>query len=181
LSVLNYAPLEALLYALAVSCQFYAAFRLGERRITPRVLGLLAVGLALTAAFASVEYRLLPSVSEISLAVRAKPPLRELPPGWGEGLAAEQRALSIVLARSAYENYGKLIEYVERDGKRVRFSPAEADIENRAKVLAMDMSLENRTELLSAAWRRWLTSTLATLLFGYLIGRLDARSKSAGA
>ncbi len=181
MSTLNYAPLEALLYALAVSCQFYGALCFAEGRLTARAILLLVAGLLLTAAFASIEYRLLPSVLEVSDAIKIKFPFKELPSNWGEGLSPDQRAFSIVLARGAYENDGKLIEYVERDGRRVRFAPTETDIENRARKLAIDMTLDTRRDLLSAAWRRWITSTLATLLFGFVVGRAGRVSKSAGA
>ena len=179
MGALTFAPFEALVYAVAVSCQFYGGLSFGRRRFGRRAVALLAVGLAITSLFAFTEYRLLPSMLQFSAVLKEKLPLRELPPKWGENLSPDQRAASILFAKGAYVDHGKLIEYVDREGKRVRFAPSEEDIEERARKLARDVTLDTRNDLISLAWRRWLTTTIAVLLFGFLVGRTEhAHAKS---
>ncbi len=181
MGAIGFPPLEALIYALAVCCLFYGALRFGQKRFTRKVAFLALVGVTITAFFAFAEYRLVPSMLEASKLIEWKLPLRELPEKWGENMPPDQRALSIIFAKQAYTDYGKLIEYVDKSGSRVRFSPTEKDVENRAQAIAVTSVLDTRNELLSTSWRRWLTTTMATLLFGFVIGRTERPSARAGA
>jgi hypothetical protein len=176
MGAIGFPPLEALVYALAVCCLFYGALCAGQRRFSRKAVLLALFGVTVTAFYAFIEYRLLPSMLEASKLVEWKLPLRELPPKWGESLSSEQRAFPAILARQAYTDYGKLIEYVDRSGNRVRFLPTDEDIQNRAETIARTDELDTRNELLSTAWRRWLTTTIAILLLGFLIGRTESPS-----
>ena len=181
MSAIGFPPLEALVYALAVCCLFYAALRFGQGRFTRKVAHFALFGLSITALFATIEYRLVPSMSEVSKLIEWKLPLRELSPKWGESMPPDQRAMSIIFAKQAYTDYGKLIEYVDKSGSRVHFSPTEEDIENRAQTIARTSELDTRNELLSTSWRRWLTTTIAVLLFGFVVGRVGSPNARADA
>lgn len=168
-------------HALAACCLFYGALRLGERGLTRKALAPLMVGFVLAANFALGEFYSVSSMLQGSSLLQKKPRLAEFPPNWGEGLTAEQKAASIIVARSAFHWYGKLIEYVDRDGRRILFSPTEKDIQERDDVLTAIARFDTVSGLSRGVADRWLITAIATLVFGFVAGRMARRSAKTDA
>jgi hypothetical protein len=150
---------------------FYGAYLTVQRGSTKDVALALGTGLVLTLGAVFVEVHSTSFRIKLSSSLHQKTPLRELPPGWGKDFSPEQRKLSIFLARAAFNDHGRLIQYMQGDGTLVTFAPTEADIRGRDEVMAAKAGLDAVNAFLPAYPIRWLSMSLTALALGAILGR----------
>ncbi len=151
---------------------FYGTLRLAERRSGKLTVFLLSIGLLIGSAEV-VKYHWMSSLmaNSASLLHREKSPLRELPQEWGKDLSPAQRAQSIIVARLAFDDHGRLIEYVEENGNRIRFVPTEEDIRRRDAIVSAAAKFDELSAFSKMQMSRWVVMALTALAAGYFFGR----------
>jgi hypothetical protein len=176
------AVLDCVGEATVVSFVFCAAFLVfrgsGSRKQTGWVIaGALALGVAAVSLdVAQASFR-----SKVAPYLHTSTPLRKLPPGWGKDLSPDQREQSIYLARAAFNDHGRLIEYMRGDGSLVTFAPTEADIRKREEVLLAVARFDAVNLALPTYPVRWLAMILTAVALGFLLGRSGLQKKNATA
>jgi phosphopantetheinyl transferase (holo-ACP synthase) len=101
-----------------------------------------------------------------------RPVLLELPANAEKSMPAENRYVSMLMAKNAYVYYGKITEYVRTTGERATFSPSADDINERDRLVKMEASIDVLQALASRfAFKEAVLLLVATLL-GYLIGAM---------
>jgi hypothetical protein len=151
-----------------VFCGAYLMVRGGSKKEVALALG---TGLVLTLGAVFLEVHSTSFRIKLSSYLHQQTPLRELPPGWGKDVSPEQRKLSIFLARAAFNDHGRLIQYMQGDGTLVKFVPTEADIRSRDEVLAAKAGFDAVNAFLPAYPIRWLSMSLTAFALGAILGR----------
>ena len=175
--VLDYAVEAAALCSL-----FYGALLLAERRSGKLAIFILAFGLLVSVGHIFKDIWTPSFMSkQTALLHREQLPVREVPAGWGKDMSPEQRVRSIILARNAFTDHGKLIDYVDASGNRVRFAPTEEDIHGRDTLLILTAQFDDTLSCLAMLKFHWITIAIASLVLGYCFGRSAlTRSVSTG-
>ena len=174
--------LDYVVEAAALCSLFYGALLLAERRAGKLAIFILAFGLLVGGGHIFKDIWTPSFMSkQTALLHREQLPLREVPADWGKEMSPEQRARSIILARNAFTDHGKLIEYVEASGNRVRFAPTEEDIRSRDTLLILTAQFDDTLSWLAMLKFHWITIAITSLVLGYCFGRYAVtRRASAG-
>ncbi|MDP9122988.1 MAG: hypothetical protein M3N82_00005 [Pseudomonadota bacterium] len=146
----------------------YLMVRGGSKKEVALALG---TGLVLTFGAVFVEVQSTSLRIKFSSFLHYQNPVHELPPGWGQNFSPEQRKLSIFLARAAFNDHGRLIQYMQGDGMLVTFAPTEEDIRCRGEVIAAKAGFDAVNAFLPSYPIRWLSMSLTAFALGAVLGR----------
>ena len=151
---------------------FYAFLQIGEREATWRVAVGLAVCLPSILYLALQDYGVALSSAGATQYVKelTTPKLVELPKGVEQTMPIENRKPSIYVAKSAYTNHGKIIEYITEAGEQVPYHPTEADVKDRDRLVAGNASLDLVSAQAANSKYRWSIFSLVAILFGFAAG-----------
>ena len=174
--------LDYVVEAAALCSLFYGALLLAERRSGKLTVFILAFGLLVGGGHIFKDIWTVSFMSKQTAVLHfEQSPMREVPAGWGKDMSPEQRARSIILARLAFTDHGKLIEYVEESGNRVRFAPTEEDIRSRDTFLIMAAKFDETLSWAEMLKFHWITISVTALVLGCYCGRFAVtRRVSAG-
>ena len=167
--------MEFVLYtaqALAITGAYALAERMGGRRLRAIHL-LLGVAVALLVASLLVAGtdgaggKITPA-DQVDWLTR--PALIEIPKGAEVTMPQESRAQSISVARSAYINHARIVDYVSESGERTRFSPSPEDIVERDTIVSLRAFVDVLNSLANRFWLKETVLILVAVLAGYLVG-----------
>jgi hypothetical protein len=172
--------LEAIIYAIqvfSICAVFYSIYRIGLGIYSLLIFVILAVGCLLSIVLVARGYNDSGGFQSSSTAVLGMTdvPLVELPTDVKKIISTRNRPATILLARSAYVNHAKIIDYLDSAGNRVRFSPENDDILSRDKIVARNANLELLEKLTSKYRYKTSIFLLISGLLGYSIGAIDRR------
>jgi hypothetical protein len=164
--------------ATALCFVFYGAYlmvRGGSKREAALALG---TGLVLTFGAAFAEAQTMSLRTKLSSFLHQQMPVRELPRGWGQNLSPEQRKQSIFLARAAFNDHGRLIQYMQGDGTLITFAPTEEDIRTRDEVIAAKAAFDAVNAFLPSYPIRWLSMSFTAFALGAIFWRSGMGKKT---
>ncbi len=157
-----------------VFCGAYLLVGGGSKKEVALALG---TGLVLTLRAVFVEVETTSIRTRVASSLQAMP-LRELPPGWGLNFSPEQRERSILLARAAFSDHGRMIQYMRGDGTLVTFAPTEDDIKQRDELIVLKAQFDALGALLPPYPIRWLSMSLTAFALGAILGRSGKGKKT---
>jgi hypothetical protein len=161
-----------LIEATFVSFLFWGAHLITRGGSKRQAAWVMTVGLLLAATLTFADVAMSRMRSRMAAGLHYSAPLRELPPGWGKNFTPEQREQSIILARNAFKEHGRLIQYMKGDRSLATFEPTENDILDRDKLLILRSKADSLNAALSNDPLRWLWMVLTALWLGFAFGRL---------
>ena len=157
--------------ATIVSFVCCGAFLFARGAAKAHVAVVLGVGLLLGTGAMIVEFRIAAVRAQAAALLAYQIPVRELPPGWGKDLSPERREQSIFLARAAFSEHGRLIQYMRGDGSLVTFAPNEEEIRLRDGMIAAKAEFNAVNERMPIYPFRWLAMLVTAMALGFILGR----------
>jgi hypothetical protein len=155
-----------------VFCLFDGSRRLAAHGPNPSGRQLIGVGIAIVMMLAGYSYWKHRMLVEVGRAYQPVELGKELPDDWNrKATPAKREAQSLALARGIFVNTGRIREYFDISGKRVRFIPGPADTKQRETTLARTQQAQQDAQSNFVDFVMWLVWGAFALLLGPLFAR----------
>jgi hypothetical protein len=161
-------------FMLAIVCVFEGTRRLSSFGVSKGAVLTATVGFLCCLSYAGISYRAHKYQGDALVLLQRGVEIPELPIDWGANLPALQReSTSHELAEAAFSEHGQLRYHFDETGKRILFSPTQANLDHREEKIAELTKLDAAAEASANGFLRWLLVAFfaATLGIGYARGK----------